>query len=245
MKKKNFKELTTNKKIMLNIVLLVLIILLIFVLVYNFKLTKLERVKINDFDKKTSIFMEEYSDYEDDGKYISYAIEYLNSKYNKNEYSVDEVIDIINSTFNVSYTKQKIYKIGITVRMLEKGIVFDDVNGVYKYNSEKTRSDISETPIIKYELKKIKKKSKNRFVLTYNKYEVKDPYKILNYYNSLEKVNNKKLNIIVSYLKGNSNISNVKSLITEKNINNFGKKIGTKKVTLIIKNKNLVIDKIK
>ena len=199
MKRKNMiKELNMSKNILLNIVLLLTIILLIFILVYNFKLTKLERVKIDEFDKKTSSFMEEYVDSEDEGKYIVFSIKYLNNKYNKNEFTIEEVIRTINSTFDLKYNKQKIYRIGITERMLEDGIVFEDSKGVFKYNDQKTRSDIAKTKVIKYELKKVSKKSKNKFVLTYNKYVVDDPYKVLNYYNDKNDTN--KIIVTSSYL---------------------------------------------
>lgn len=243
MKIKDFKKLNTKNKILLNIVLLIIIIFLIFLLVYNFKITKLERIKINEFDKKTSVFMEEYADSEDEGKYINYAIEYLNSKNNSNEFSIDDVLKTINNTFDENYTKQKLYKIGITISMHEKGIVFDDSKGIFRYNDQKTRSDIAKTPIVKYELKRVKKKSKNRFVLVYSKLVVDDPYKILNYYNG--KNDNKKIGIISSYLKGESNIVNVKKIINSNNIKEFGKVEKNKKVVLKIDNKKLIIQKIK
>lgn len=243
MKIKDFKKLNTKNKILLNIVLLIIIIFLIFLLVYNFKITKLERIKINEFDKKTSVFMEEYADSDDEGKYINYAIEYLNSKNNSNEFSIDDVLKTINNTFDENYTKQKLYKIGITISMHEKGIVFDDSKGIFRYNDQKTRSDIAKTPIVKYELKRVKKKSKNRFVLVYSKLVVDDPYKILNYYNG--KNDNKKIGIISSYLKGESNIVNVKKIINSNNIKEFGKVEKNKKVVLKIVNKKLIIQKIK
>ncbi|MBO5530696.1 MAG: hypothetical protein J5970_04785 [Bacilli bacterium] len=243
MKIKDFKKLNTKNKILLNIILLIIIIFLIFLLVYNFKITKLERIKINEFDKKTSVFMEEYADSEDEGKYINYAIEYLNSKNNSNEFSIDDVLKTINNTFDENYTKQKLYKIGITISMHEKGIVFDDSKGIFRYNDQKTRSDIAKTPIVKYELKRVKKKSKNRFVLVYSKLVVDDPYKILNYYNG--KNDNKKIGIISSYLKGESNIVNVKKIINSNNIKEFGKVEKNKKVVLKIVDKKLIIQKIK
>lgn len=244
MKRKNMiKELNMSKNILLNIVLLLTIILLIFILVYNFKLTKLERVKIDEFDKKTSSFMEEYVDSEDEGKYIVFSIKYLNNKYNKNEFTIEEIIRTINSTFDLKYNKQKIYKIGITERMLEDGIVFEDSKGVFKYNDQKTRSDIAKTKVIKYELKKVSKKSKNKFVLTYNKYVVDDPYKVLNYYN--DKNDNNKISITSSYLKGERNITSIKSVINKDNIKEFGKIEKSRKVILKIVNKKLLIEKIK
>ena len=187
--------------------------------------------------------MEEYVDSEDEGKYIVFSIKYLNNKYNKNEFTIEEVIRTINSTFDLKYNKQKIYKIGITERMLEDGIVFEDSKGVFKYNDQKTRSDIAKTKVIKYELKKVSKKSKNKFVLTYNKYVVDNPYKVLNFY--YDKIDTNKINVTSSYLKGERNITSIKSVINKDNIKEFGKIEKSRKVILKIVNKKLLIEKIK
>ena len=52
-----------RKSIYLNIILLLLVIFLIFILVYNFKLTKLEKIKLDEFDKKVSYYLEDYISY--------------------------------------------------------------------------------------------------------------------------------------------------------------------------------------
>lgn len=238
---------SAKKTLLLNIILLLVIIFLIFILVYNFKITKLEKVKIEEFNKNAGIYLDEYIDYDDKGKYIIFSIEYLNGKTNRNDFTTKEVIDTINDTFNINYTEKNIYKIGITERMLEKGIVYDDANKKFIFNNKKTRQDIANEKIVKYELNSIKKRSKNRFVLTYDKYEVEDPYKILNYFNSLgsKKGNIKKSNIVLSYLKTEGNIRDVKNIINKDNIKEFGKINGRKKVILRINNDKLIIDRVK
>lgn len=236
-----------RKNIYLNIILLLLVVFLIFILVYNFKITKLEKIKIDEFDKKVSNYLDEYIDNEDDGKYIIFAIESLSSEKDKNTFSTDEIIKKINNTFDIKYTKKDIFTTGITESMLEKGIVYEDDKDQFIYNNKRTRQDIANDTIVKYNLKSVKKKSRNRFVLKYEIYEVKDPYKILNYYNNLTNKNNdsKKSKIILSYLKGDSTKDTVKDIIDEKNIKEFGKVIGKKKVILIVKDKKLIISNIK
>ena len=62
---------------------------------------------------------------------------------------------------------------------------------------------------------------KNKFELIYDIYEVKDPYKILNYFNGLSSnsSNDEKSKIVLSYLKGDSSKKDLKTTINEKNIN--------------------------
>ena len=236
-----------RKNIYLNIILLLLVVFLIFILVYNFKITKLEKIKIEEFDKKVSNYLDEYVDNNDDGRYIIFAIESLSGEKDKNTFSTDEIIKKINNTFDIKYTRKDIITTGITEGMLEKGIVYEDDKDQFIYNNKRTRQDIANDTIVKYNLKSVKKKSRNKFVLKYEIYEVKDPYKILNYYNNLtnKKNDSKKSKIILSYLKGDSTKDTVKDIIDEKNIKEFGKVIGKKNVILIVKDKKLIISNIK
>ena len=78
MKKNNKKKESTfiknNKTLIIYLSLILIVSFFIFLIVYNFKLTSLEIVKIDEFDAKTSVYMEDYVDNDDDGKYIIYAI---------------------------------------------------------------------------------------------------------------------------------------------------------------------------
>ncbi len=140
--------------------------------------------------------------------------------------------------------------------MLEKGITFDSSTKVFKYASKATRLDIANKAIVKYHLKDIKKQSKDKFKVTYEKYIVENPYDIFNYFNNNNIAKNdideitkgdtdkKELTDITEYLKGNRKISVVKDLIDEDNIDKFGKIDGEVSVLYVIKNKKLVIKKI-
>ena len=244
----NIGKYSIKKTILLNILVLLLIVSLIFILIYNFKLTNLERVKIEEINKRTENYMEDYVDSDDDGKYIIYAIDYLSNVNNQNEISVKEVLDVINDTFNEEIDEKKLYSIGITNKMLEKGIVLDDKNKKYIISNVRTRQDIAEEKIIKYELINISKKSRNKFVLTYKKYVIDDPYQMLNYYNNSDsKTYDEKISkTIISYLKGESDVYSVKSIINKDNIDKFGKEDGKREITLIVNsNDKLTIEKIK
>ena len=135
--------------------------------------------------------------------------------------------------------------------MLEERITFNPTENTYeKSTDKKTYADIAGEKIEKYREEKIKKKSNNKFVITYKKYVVKDPYKILNYYTDMNNKNEKKVTKynteeIDKYLKGEESKKTIKKYITEKNIGKIGKEEGKVKITYIIRDGNILIDKIK
>ena len=131
--------------------------------------------------------------------------------------------------------------IGITDRMLSKGISYNSSDGTFKYSSSYTRLDIANMPIIKYEVKSIKKNSKNKFTIVFEKLIVKNPYDILNYYND----SNSKKEItdeIFSYLKGEAKISSIKKYVNKEHIKDMNGKVDDEiKINLIIKNDKLLV----
>lgn len=224
-------------------ILVIALITTIFIINSN-RITKLEEIKINEFSNKISNYIEEFDNVEDEGKYINFAIEYLYNTQNKTEYSIDEIITVINDTFNVKYIPEDIIEMGITPKMLEKGITIDSASSMLNYNSSKTRVDIANTPIQKYEQVKIKKINKEKFKVTYKKYIVENPYEILNYYNNQNITEDDKYNIddISEYLKGNKKVSVIKDIINSDDIKNYGKENGTIELEFIIKDNKLVVN---
>ena len=246
--KQFFRKIISNKKILAIVIASILVVVGIIIFIYNsnHKLTKLEKIKITEFSDKYSNYMDEVELGNDKGKYINFAIEYLYNTTDEEEFSLDKVTKVINDTYAINYSDEDIQKIGISEGMLNKGIVYDSEKNSFKYNVSKTRADIAETTIIKYELKSIKKINKNKFEAVYDKYVVENPYQILNYFdkhnieNEDDKIDTKD---IVAYLKGEAKIGVVKDLINKDNIKEFGKIDGNVKVNLVIKNNKLIIDK--
>jgi len=211
------------------------------------KLTKLEKIKIEETCNKISNYLDEIYMYEDDsGKYINFAAEYLYNENNKEDFSLKEVLDVINDTFDIDYGDEELSKIGISSRMLDKNIVYDNTSNLFKYKQNKTQIDIANTEIVKYELKKIKKINKKKFEVTLEKYVVENPYEILNYYNDYnmnQSDSSKRINTddIVKYLKGKENVKVIKDLINKDNIEIFGKIDGSIKITFVIEDNKLKI----
>ena len=248
------KKVLTNKYFIGAVTFIVVLLIGLLFINNNKKMTNLEKVKIEETSAEIIDYLDEVIDNsKEDGRYICFAIEYLYATNNKNVYSVDEVIDVINKYFNVDYNIDNIDKIGITPYMADKGIFLDRSNTSYTYNKTNIKADIAKTSIIKYELDSIKKINNKEFEVSYKKYIVEDPYKLLNYYND-KNLKNDDLNLndktseikqISDYLKGKGNIKNVKKLITEKNISKVGKKEKNVTIKYIVKNKKLLIEKVK
>lgn len=243
------KEILHNKKfIAILIAIIVLIIALVIIFAMNSKkLTNLEKIKIEETCNSISNYLDEIYLYDDDnGKYINFAAEYLYNEKGKEEFSMTELLEVINNTFDINYNEEEISKIGISSRMLDKNIIYDSTSNLFKYKNNKTQSDIANTPIVKYELKKMKKVNKKKFEVILEKYVVENPYEVLNYfndYNMKQTDTSKRYNTddIVKYLKGKENIKVIKDLVNRDNINDFGKIDGEVKITFVIKDDKLKI----
>ncbi len=242
------KGILNNKIVLASIISVVVIIIIVIGLWMNSKrLTNLEKIKIEETCNKISNYLDEVYMFDDDtGKYINFAAEYLYNEENKEEFSLNEVLNIINDTFDIDYSEEDLAKVGISSRMLDKNIIYDNTSNSFKYKQNKTQADIANTLIVKYELKKMKKINKKKFEVTLDKYVVENPYEVLNYfndYNMKQEDSSKRFNTddIVKYLKGKENVKVIKDLINKDNIENFGKIDGSIKITFVIKDNKLKI----
>ena len=180
-------------------------------------------------------------DYSDES-YVMFALDYLKQEKNNSTFTMYEVRDVINDFFNINFDNDKLNMIGITPYMVERGVTFDTSTLSYTYNKTYTRVDINEMPIVKYEVEKISKKNKSKYVVTYNKYKVTKPYNIYNYY--LDKNSKEDVDAISKYLKGEGTVKKVKDLINKDNIDQLGTKEGKLVITYKLIDNKLKITKI-
>lgn len=235
------KNILKQKYILIYLSLLFLLIIFIIIMIINSKkVTDLEKAKIIEMSSQVENYLDEIIDTGDEGKYVNFAIEYLYNNTDKKEYSIEEIIDVINKYFDISYTEDKLLEIGISEKMLNKGIVYNSGNKTFKYNYSKTGNDIADTPLVKYSVNKIKKINSSKFIVVYDKYVVEKPYEVLNYYNNNEDIKYD-TGLIKSYLKGEGKIKDIKNAIDKDNIKTVGKIDGSKKVTYNIKKDKLLI----
>lgn len=87
------------------------------------------------------------------------------------------------------------------------------------------------------------KKSGDSFIVTYDKYIINDPYKILNYYIGLDNAKAAE-DKVLNYLKGSGKKEDILSVLTKKDINKIKSKKSEIKVTYKLYKNNLVIDSI-
>ena len=261
--KNKLKEIQ-NKNVGIVILGILILIFLVFTAIYLFgarNISKIEEKELRDNSKDLVNYLEDItlSKSKDIDKYIIFALDYSYDVNSKNSLTVSEIYQFISEKFTIKTSEEDIKNIGITEAMLEKNIVYDPqtdsyILSVLGNNAQK----IAETPITYYKLEKISKLNKKKYVVTYRTYTVENPYDILNYY--LEK-NNESIgsngedgNItydivditpIRNYLMGNSKLGTLKGAINDKDISKFAKKGKKVKVTYIVKDNNILIDKIK
>lgn len=224
------KKYLTKKNIFIGVGGLFLILLLIAIVISYIgseKITDLERLKIEDTSKETMAYFYELDlcDSNEIDKYINYAIEYNYNENNISSTTSIEVYDIIKSKFNLDINKEDIISIGITPCILEKNITYDFDNDTFTiHKEEQTYLQIAEQPIYDYLIKKINKVNNKTYQVTYEKYIIKNPYEILNYYmnlntenNDTPSENNEKYDVeeINKYLKGEASLKTLKKHLND------------------------------
>ena len=239
-------EKKNNKKIgIISCICILIIILIAFGFIYlnnSKKLTELEEIKITEISDLYSNYLEYIDGSKDNGDYILFALEYNYEKNDDKDLSLNESIKFLNSVFNKDFKRKDLEKIGLTPKMVDKNINYD--NEIYQLSSlKKSSADIMATKIVKYNITDIKKTETNKYSVTYDKYVIKDLSKILNYYSDKNDIDAVKE--ITKCLKGEEKIGNIKKYITSKNQNKVGKKEKQITVDYVVKNKKVFIDKIK
>ena len=236
-----------NKKFIIDFAILLILIVLIFVFFKN-NITSLEKIKLEEKSSEISDYFEEIVDSEGKDKYLNFAIEYLYNTKDTDEFTINEILEVINSNFDLAYTEKDILDVGTTNNMLNKNIVYDAALNGYRYSNDITISDIANKQVSYFKINKMTKINEKKFKIVYDKYIIENPYEVLNYYNNynIENPEDKiDTTVVVEYLKGNEKVGAFKDVVRNENKTNFGKKSGKIEVTYIIKNNKLVVDKIK
>ena len=230
-------------------VLLIVLLLVILLIIKTTKLSKIEKIKIEDTSSDIMLFYEEIDNKEvnDTDGYIAYALEYSYNVNDKSELTTKEIKELIESKFNIKLEEDKINDVGITPYLLKKNISHDPSEKKYSIDkSILTQQDISEIPITKYEITNIKKKGK-KYIVTYDKYVVKNPYEIMNYYSDLnvqseEEETTYDTSEILNYLTCKGKITSVKKILTKDDLETLAKKEKSIEIKYILVDGNLKID---
>ncbi len=247
---KKFNELLSNKSVIISFFVILFVIIFLAILLNTNKITKLEKLKIEEKSAEISNYFDELISGNDE-KYLNFAIEYLYNNNATNVFSADDLANVINENFTLNYSSEDIVKLGITNSMHDKGVIFDSAVNSYTYLNQKTNYDISTTKIYYFTIDKIKKNGKNKFSVVYNKNVIDNPYEVYNYYNNLINIEHGEvknefvdLGRIKNYLRGEEKIGYIKDVVRNEQDNFFGKKDGKVTITYLIKNDKLLISKI-
>jgi len=241
----NFIQSIDKGILLIGLAIIVALIVIIVIVSNASKLSESDKKVVTDASDRYMNYISfvEESTHDDNGKYINYAIIYINNEEEKNNISITEVINVLDKVFDIQLTEEEITKIGITEDMFNNGVVYEPTVKEFSINNTKTNQDIQATELKKYIINKISKKSKNKFVVTYDKYVIKNPYAILNYYHDFDVSFD--TDPMKKYLQGKASLKTMLNYVNETNASKVGEKSGRLKVTYIFKDGNLVIDSVK
>ncbi|MBR3523192.1 MAG: hypothetical protein IKN87_00705 [Bacilli bacterium] len=229
-------------------------IFLVTILIYLFHFRSLSSLEKKNIREKNSEIINYLNyldvDAKDDEKYIVYALIYNKIELNKNRLTGEEIATFIKDNFNKEITKDDIKNVGITPYMLDNNVSYEPGNDTYSivFNTVDA-STISKKEIAYYKVKKMSKVNRKKYKVTYEKYVIENPYEVLNYY--MEQNTQKKeqdlidLSPIKSYLMGSGSLSSFKKVINEDDIKNFAKYDKKISIIFVVKDDELLIDKIK
>ena len=246
-----------------SIIVILVFIFLIFTLCYLLFANNISVIEENKIKNGTSDLVNYFDDLVDTksnkiDKYILFTLDYYDGMYSKKELTVTEIYEFIKKHFTIKISEDDIKNIGITELLVENNVVYDFNKNSYKLNSVKVNtSSLAQTSIKYYKLEKISKVNKKKYKATYRIYTITNPFDMLNYYmdknNKTEGVlegdsyvyDLKDLEPIKNYLSGSGSLLDLKRCIEDEDISNYAKKGGTIKITYVIEDDNVLIDKIK
>ena len=171
--------------VILGILLLIFIVATIVFLIVSSNISKIEEEKINKETREYANYIEDIVDIKskDLDKYIIYTLDYYYNVNNINSLSSAEISDFINNKLHKKVKEEDVLSFGVNPTMQQRNISFDSSSNKYVLNDPKyDRKTISEKSTIYYRQKKLRKINKKKYVITYEKYIIDDPYKALDYY---------------------------------------------------------------
>ncbi|MBE6161119.1 MAG: hypothetical protein E7158_02720 [Firmicutes bacterium] len=224
-----------NKILMLlgGIIFFLLVILSYFHIFYTSKVSNLEKIKLEEISNGVTKYLECIDNNEKLDGYIIYILK----NNNKDSMTIKEIINKINNTFNKNISKKDILNIGITSKMIDEKITYDFTTSTFSIDKGTDIREIAAKEIVSYKIKDMYKKS-DKYIVKYDKLLVKDPYKVLNYYNDNNKLD--EVSEIQLYLQNKGSIDNILKYINKNN----AKKIKDITITYTVKNNKVLIEKI-
>lgn len=249
MERKN-RLFSNYKLIIAGVIIVALVVALILcVIPKERKLTALEEERLKENSKDVMLHMEEIDrgsegtgadELKDISKdrFIAYALEYAYSTESKTELSVSDIKSIIESKFDIQVSEDDLNGVGISPILLDKHVNHEPINRIYSISKTGfTKRDIASIPVSNYILTSMKADGDD-YIITYDKYTVKNPYDALN-------AATDNIPAINDYLNGNGKVAPVKAAITSDNAANIANKDKETTIKYSVKNGKITIVSIK
>ena len=183
----------------------------------------------------------------DTDDYILFALKYSQENNSRSILTSTEISDLIKDKFNKEIKPEDIKGTGITEILLNENIVYNSGDDTFEMSiSRKNAGTIAKTSVNYYKVKKVSKVNKRKYNIVYQKYIIDNPYETLNYYINYNAENNDLVDITPfrNYLSGSDSIFKFKKAIRTDDIDKYSKKDKKIKVTYIVDNDKLLIDKV-
>ena len=243
--------------VILGILLLIFLVATIVFLIVSSNISKIEEEKINKETRNYANYIEDIVDIKskDIDKYIIYTLDYYYNVNNVNSLSSAEISDFISNKLHKSVKEEDVLNYGVNPTMQKRNISFDSSTNRYVLNDPKyDRKTISEKDTIYYKQKRLRKINKKKYVITYEKYIIDDPYKVLDFYLEKNRQDEGKEQEDGTYIYDIVDITEMKEYLTTGKINHlklflnqndefmkkFAKKDGKIKITYVINDSNEV-----
>lgn len=218
------------------------------------KINELEKIGLDGFSNKAINYMEELDrtvnadsntealkdNLQDNNvdRFIAYALEYAYGEQNKTSINADEINEIISNIFDVKLDKEKVGQNGISPILLDKRVNHDPINMTYSIiKSGLTKRDIAAISVTKYIQRSIKVDGDD-YVITYDKYVIKNPYDAL-------VASEGSMTGVNDYLNGNGKVSAIKNIVNADNVEKVATKEKETIITVTAKDGKILIKSVK
>lgn len=235
-----------KKKVLIGLlsIIIVLLIVLMFFGIYqkNHKMTKLEKMYVSSMISDNTSYINLINEKDKNNRCILYAMYHNYLENDSLVLSTRQIANICNEHFNRKYQVSELDRVGINATLTNAFI--NENNDLTGYELVLPKENYRSIPLIKINLYQINniKRNKNDYIVTYDQYEISDPYQILNYYTSLKNQDEEFINIINNYLSGDLFQYKFIDYLKEQDIKKYSKKTKKQvKVTYTIKAEKLVI----
>ena len=227
---------------------IVVVVILVMFFVMSGKITQLERNTILDKSKTYSYYLEFLeSKKKNTEDYVIFVMKYSSLNNHKSGLRSIEISELISELFDIKIDEDTIRKNGVTEKMVNENISYSPSDDTFDIITPKLDSNtIVSKPVSYYKYKKLSRVNAKKYTVVYQKYIIEDPVKVLNFYNEKNAKNEGSYDIAPyrNYIVGSDSIIRFKESINEEDVPNFAKKDKKYKVTYIVTDEKVLIDKV-